>query len=171
MARAGLRASEVFGAAARGRRLTPIPALRQKNVDVEHRVIALHDAKGSKSRTVGVDEGALLYLERWIARRKALRVPASAPLFCRLNGGPLTRQAFAASLARAADRAGIAKRVHPHGLRRSHAVALAWNGVATHVIQAQLGHASLETTARYLDAIAPVQLAAAVGSVEWEPTM
>jgi integrase/recombinase XerD len=171
MAQAGLRASEVFGSPARGKRTTPIPSLRAKDIDTAHRVIALHDAKGNKSRTVGVPESALLHVERWTARRKAMGVPPSAPLFCQRDGTPVTRQAFAEALTRAAIKAGIAKRVHPHGLRRSHAATLAWAGVPMHAIQAQLGHASLETTARYLGTIAPTELAAAVASVQWEPVL
>lgn len=168
MVRSGLRSSEVFGAPARGQRTTPIPALRLKNIDANNHVIALHDAKGNKSRTVGVDAGALLYVERWVAHRKRLGLPATTPLFCQLDGSPLTRQAFGAAIARAAERAGIDKRVHPHGLRHSHAAALAWAGVPMHAIQAQLGHSSLETTARYLGAIAPTQLVEAVAMVAWD---
>jgi site-specific recombinase XerD len=134
-------------------------------------VIALHDAKGNKSRTVGVPESALLHVERWITRRKDMGLSPSAPLFCQRDGTPVTRQAFAGALSRAASKTTIAKRVHPHGLRRSHAATLAWAGVPMHAIQAQLGHESLETTARYLGTIAPTELAAAVASVQWEPAM
>jgi integrase/recombinase XerD len=75
------------------------------------------------------------------------------------------RQLFA----RAGKRAGIDKRVHPHGLRHSHAALMAWSGTPVHVIQRQLGHKSLDTTARYIGQVAPRQLVEAVNQIQWEP--
>jgi integrase/recombinase XerD len=59
---------------------------------------------------------------------------------------------------RLARRAGIEKRVHPHGLRHTHAAELALEGQPMNLIQAQLGHSSLATTSRYLAHIAPAEL-------------
>ena len=56
---------------------------------------------------------------------------------------------------RLARRVGIEKRVHPHGLRHTHAAELAFEGVPMNAIQAQLGHSSLATTSRYLAAHRP----------------
>src|SRR5882724_10704911 len=47
--------------------------------------------------------------------------------------------------------AGIHKRVHAHGLRHTHAAQLQEEGVDIGIISKQLGHASISTTARYLD--------------------
>jgi site-specific recombinase XerD len=58
-------------------------------------------------------------------------------------------------LNRMKDRAAIDKRVHPHGLRHTHAVELEASGVSVSVIQQQLGHSNLNTTAIYLNHIAP----------------
>ena len=49
---------------------------------------------------------------------------------------------------RLARQAGIAKRVHPHGLRHTHAAELAAEGVPVNLIQQQLAHSSLATTDR-----------------------
>jgi integrase len=51
--------------------------------------------------------------------------------------------------------AGIAKRVHAHGLRHTHAAQLRSEGVDVGIISRQLGHRSLLTTIRYLDHIQP----------------
>jgi site-specific recombinase XerD len=58
-------------------------------------------------------------------------------------------------LHRIGHKAGIDKRVHPHGLRHSHAAELAAEGVPVNVIQAQLGHSHLATTDVYLRHVAP----------------
>jgi integrase len=59
---------------------------------------------------------------------------------------------------RLAIRAGIEKRVHPHGLRQTHAYELTMEGVPVPIIRQQLGHASLATTDRYVGHLAPVVL-------------
>lgn len=53
-------------------------------------------------------------------------------------------------LPRLAKRAGLEWRVHPHGLRHTHAADLALAGVLVLTIQQQLGHNSLTTTEAYL---------------------
>ncbi len=70
-------------------------------------------------------------------------------------------------LKRLAARAGIDKRVHAHGLRHTHAAQLRAEGVDIAIISRQLGHASINTTARYLDHIAPRAVIEAMRSRTW----
>ena len=70
-------------------------------------------------------------------------------------------------LPRLADKAGIEKRVHPHGLRHTHAFELMMEGVPVPIIQQQLGHASLATTDRYLRHIAPRDVVMAMQARDW----
>lgn len=58
--------------------------------------------------------------------------------------------------------AGIAKRVHPHGLRHTFAAELREEGVDIAVIRKQLGHVGLMATLRYLDHLHPRDVIAAM---------
>jgi site-specific recombinase XerD len=119
--------------------------------------------KGKKAQTVGLDPGAMAALERWLDKRAKLGLTGREPLFCSITKGqpfgrPLYPQSVRQAVNRLAERAGIEKRVHPHGLRHAHAAELAAEGVPVNVVQRQLGHASLAVTSRYLDHIAPADL-------------
>ena len=106
-------------------------------------------------------------LQRWLERRKALGINGHKPVFCTLTGGNLQATYVRGLLKRLARKAGIEKRVHPHGLRHSHAFELAGEGVPLHVIQQQLGHSSLATTDRYIRHLNPLELIETMRSREW----
>ena len=72
-------------------------------------------------------------------------------------------------LKRLARKAGIEKRVHPHGLRHTFAVELEAAGTPVTTISKLLGHSSVAVTARYLDHLTNSQAVAALGSVELPP--
>jgi integrase len=59
------------------------------------------------------------------------------------------------------------KRVHPHGLKHSLAYELAAEKTPINLIQAQLGHASLSTTNRYLNRLNPVAVVEAMKARSW----
>lgn len=112
-------------------------------------ITVLH-GKGDRRRTVGVDPGAMAIIMRWVEARKQLGVDGRKPLFCTLQGKAVKPSYVRSMLVRVADKAGIEKRVHPHGLRHTHSFELMFEGVPVPIIQKQLGHASLATTDRYL---------------------
>lgn len=62
--------------------------------------------------------------------------------------GPLTRKGIIHLVERVAIQAGLPK-MHPHQLRHTFATRLREAGVDLQVIQSVMGHASIETTARY----------------------
>ncbi len=152
--RTGVRASEAL-------------ALRPKDVDLREGTIAVLSGKGGRRRTVGIDPGATRIVDAWFTRRAELGLPDSAPLYCTLKGTPMPPSQLRALLPRLARKAGIAKRVHPHCLRHTHAYELMMEGVAMPIIQQQLGHVSLGTTDRYLAHIAPKDVIEAIGKREW----
>ena len=97
------------------------------------------------------DLDALPLVERWLEERGKLQaVGQGAPLFCTLKGTPTDPSYARHLLPRLAKRAGLERRVHPHGLRHTHAADLALAGVPVLAIQQQLGHSSLITTESYL---------------------
>lgn len=151
---AGLRASEAL-------------ALLPRDLDLDAGAVRVHSGKGGKARTVGLNLAAQAHLERWLDVRRQRGISTRRPLFCTLAGGPLSDRYCRQFLGRYAAKAGIEKRVHPHGLRHSHAAYLAGQRLPMNVIQKQLGHSSLATTGQYLDSIAPAEVIEAVANLEW----
>lgn len=150
-----------------GLRLSEALALRLTDVDTAGGTIRVLHGKGDRARTVGLDDGACALVDARIERRRKLTIRLRA-LFCQLDGTPMSPQAVREMLQRLAAKAGIEKRVHPHGLRHAHAAELSREGTSVRLIQQQLGHASLAITDRYLRSIAPEEAIAAVRARSWE---
>lgn len=152
--RAGLRISEAL-------------SVYPQDLDEHHGVIRVRCGKGRRDRVVGLDPKAWQYVQRWLNVRRKRIHNLDGPVFCTRQGKPLTRQNVAQMLRRAASRAGIPKRVHPHGLRHTHAFELANEGTPLHVIQAQLGHSNASTTDRYIRHLAPQQVIETIAARAW----
>ena len=144
MARAGLRCAEAL-------------ALEKRDLDLDQGYLRVRHGKGDKRRTVAMDPDAFTLVQRWLDRRTALKI-AGRVVFCTLDGHPLQPSYVRTLLPRLARKAGIDKRVHPHGLRHTFAAELARDGVPINAIKQWLGHSSLHTTTTYLDHIAPADL-------------
>lgn len=149
--RAGLRISEAL-------------ALKPRDLDRAQGSIQVLNGKGGKARTVGLDPMAFAVIDRWLDVRGSRQLPASAPLFCTLQGQAMIPSYVRALLPRLARKAGLSKRVHAHGLRHTFAAELAREGVPMNQIQKQLGHSSLAVTSRYLDHISPAELLETIAS-------
>ncbi len=152
--RAGLRISEALD-------------LFPKDLDLEAGSIRVLRGKGDRSRTVGIDPAAGAILERWLDARAGAGMNGRHPLFCTLGGARMGDAYIRVLLPRLGRRAGIEKRVHAHGLRHTHAAQLRVEGVDIGIISKQLGHASIATTARYLDHIAPQQVIETMRQRTW----
>ena len=155
----------LFGA---GLRLGEALALLPRDMDMDAGTINVRHGKGDRQRVVGIDDGNLALVQQWMARRKALGARRSAPVICQISKGrvglPVSQPAVRQMLARRGARAGIDKRLHPHGLRHAHASELAADGLPLHIIQKQLGHRNVATTSRYIDHLRPEEVIAAVRS-------
>lgn len=163
----GIRNAALFTVLYRsGLRISEALSLHLKDVDQRQHTLTVLHGKGDKRRVVGIDPRAMILLQRWLDRRRQF-APRGAPVFCTLAGGPLDTSYVRRALRRTADRAGIEKRVHPHGLRHTHAAELAAEGVPTNEIQDHLGHTSLRTTDIYLRHIAPQQRIDRIHQRDW----
>ena len=159
MYRAGLRVSEAL-------------ALRPKDVDLERGQISVLHGKGDRWRVIGLDAGACSIVERWTVERRELGLTGREPLFCVISkptlGQPLASSYVRELLHKLGDKAGLEKRVHPHGLRHSYATYLADRpDVPLRTIQTMLGHSSLATTERYLHRLNPAAELELIRSLDW----
>jgi site-specific recombinase XerD len=96
-----------------------------------------------------------------VASLKALPIPVaqavdaardgrtSGPLLLRRDGSQMTRRTAGRRVEVLAKRAGIARHVSPHALRRSHATNALRSGVELHVVPQGLDHKDPRTTMRY----------------------
>lgn len=129
---AGLRASEICGAALDALRL----GSRELTVT----------GKGRKTRVVVFGEAARSALDAWLAVRP--RTESSA-LFAGPEGRAPHTRTFQRIVQRAGLSAGVQRRSTPHTLRHSFATHMLDHGADLRVIQELLGHSSLSTTQVY----------------------
>jgi integrase/recombinase XerD len=107
--------------------------------------------KGSKERLVPLGRGTMgvvsIYLHR--LRPEIDRGRSGGKVLLNARGEPLSRVGAWGIVKRAAERAGIEKRVTPHTLRHSFATHLLEGGADLRAVQEMLGHADLSTTQIY----------------------
>jgi integrase/recombinase XerD len=130
-----------------GARLSEVASLTVRGVDLRRREIQVI-GKGSKSRLVLLTLEAAGWIERYLATRRD-ECPA---LFVTIKGRtvrPLGARQIERIVERAAARAGLPFKVSPHWLRHSRLTIVARHS-GVEVAQRVAGHASLQTTARYL---------------------
>ena len=153
MYRAGLRVSELCD-------------LRPSHLDLQVGLVRVQNGKGGKRRVSGIATATAAYVQDWLQRRDA----GSNWLFHTRTGQRVDPRHMRAMLKRYARRARIDKRVHPHGLRHTHACELAREGVPVNVIQKQLGHSNVAVTSTYLNHIAADEVVQTMQQREWTAT-
>ena len=153
-----------------GLRVSEILALRPSDVDMARHSIRLLDTKSGHAQTRGFHPSAEDALARWLDTRKALGIGNHGRrLFCTLTGGPLSDDYVRGLLHRLGAKAGVGKRVHPHGFRHTFAVELEAAGTPVTVISKLLGHSSVAVTARYLDHLTNAGAVSALSAAELPP--
>lgn len=145
----------LFVAVQTGLRVSELIALRREDVALGTGAHVRCLGKGRKLRCTPLRRDVVLILDAWLRERP----PApDAPVFPSSRGGRLSDDAVErlvakhAATARRRCRSLAVKRVTPHVLRHSAAMALLGRGVDRSVIALWLGHESVETTQIYLHA-------------------
>jgi integrase/recombinase XerD len=129
---AGLRASEVV-------------SLKVCDIDSKRLLIRVELGKGRKDRHAMLSPQLLEVLRAWWrqCRSQGWLFPGRDPFL------PVTTRQLNRACHMAADVAGLGAWVSPHTLRHSFATHLLESHTDVRVIQVLLGHAKLDTTARY----------------------
>lgn len=134
--------SVAYGA---GLRAMEVVALKITDIDSQRMLIRIEQGKGRRDRFAMLSPRLLELLHDWyrIARPRMFFFPGQDKI------GPMTPRQLNRICHLAADLAGLPKWVAPHTLRHSFATHLLEQNIDVRVIQVLLGHAKLDTTARY----------------------
>jgi integrase/recombinase XerD len=134
--------SVAYGA---GLRAMEVVALKITDIDSQRMLIRVEQGKGRKDRFAMLSPQLLELLRDWyrIARPRMFLFPGRDKI------GPMTPRQLNRICHMAAELAGLPTWVAPHTLRHSFATHLLEQHIDIRVIQVLLGHAKLDTTARY----------------------
>jgi integrase/recombinase XerD len=139
-----------------GARVQEVLDLRVRDIRIEAPAQVRLLGKGKKTRICPLWPTTARLLAALTTEVAASSVdPADRLIFTNTRGGPLTRYGVRYLLRRYVKKATRAaptlrgKRLHPHSVRHSTAVALLKAGVDFATISQWLGHAGLNTTMRY----------------------
>jgi integrase/recombinase XerD len=130
-----------------GLRVSELCKLQISDIDSRSMVIHVRDTKRGRSRDALLGPQLLRTLRSYF---KTCR-PVGSYLFpSRKPGTFMTRAAVAVAMKRAARKAGLEGRIHPHALRHAFATHLLEDGVDLRTLQVLLGHGSIRSTILYV---------------------
>ena len=111
--------------------------------------VRVNAGKGGKDRLVPIGEKALLALSRYLQKGRPALKAHSPAIFVNGYGDRLHPKVLNAIFTHWSEQAGINPPITPHLLRHAFATHLLENGAGVRHVQAMLGHAQIDTTARY----------------------
>jgi integrase/recombinase XerD len=132
---------------ATGVRLNELRKLKVADIDSQRMVIHVREAKGGRPRDIGLSKNLLERLKIYWHWRKPQTWLFPSDM---RPDQPLERKSIRCACSLAGRRAGIDRAVSPHVFRHSCATHMLEAGADLRTIQVLLGHANIETTARYL---------------------
>ena len=138
-----------------GARVSEIATLHQNRVNLGTKSYVQLQGKGRKDRSIPLWSRTTRVLKEWF---RELEKQKQTVAFPGIRGEPLTRFAIHLLLRKAVQQASRQcvslkkKRVSPHVIRHSTAMALLQSGIDIAVIGLWLGHEGIETTNAYLHA-------------------
>jgi integrase/recombinase XerD len=125
-----------------GLRVGELCSLQVEDIEFERNILHVRSGKGDKDREVVLEDRTRAAVDRYLTDR-TLAGESTLRLF---PVGPVTVERI---VRKAAQVAGIPRRVTPHMLRHTLATALLSRGCDIRYIQKLLGHASVATTQIY----------------------
>ena len=138
-----------------GIRVSELAALNRSGLELAAGSIRVF-GKRRKERIVPVGKKAAAGIERYITESAALcrkiwgdGAQKKLPLFLNRNGGRLTVRSIGRIVDTYILRAGLLRKMSPHGMRHSFATHMLNAGADLRAIQEMLGHESLSTTQKY----------------------
>lgn len=129
---------------ATGCRVSEVCSVNRTDIDFRQQKLIVN-GKGSKQRTVYLDDVTCMVLQNYLRTRKDF----SPALFIGKGSERLTPGAIRRTLNTVAERAGVTN-VHPHRFRRTLATNLIDHGMSIQEVAAILGHDKLDTTMTYV---------------------
>jgi len=142
----GLKYKSAFSVAyGAGLRAAEVVSLKVSDIDSERMLLRVEQGKGRRDRHAMLSPQLLELLRVWWlqCRSQGWLFPGRDPFL------PVTTRQLNRACKMAADVAGLGSWISPHTLRHSFATHLLENHTDVRVIQVLLGHAKLDTTARY----------------------
>jgi len=136
-----------------GARISEALAFDPRDFDWDQERVNIRRAKGNKQRVVPVAPEALVDTRAWLDARTKHGISARAHICCSLRGKGISPSHGRRLVSQIAKRAGIRKRVHPHGFRHRYTIRLVRYGVPITSVQHALGHENLATTHEYCQRI------------------
>ncbi len=130
---------------ATGLRVSELVSLKVGDLDFEEGLGKVVSGKGGKDRVFVIPEALGEEVKRF-ARKNGL---GEEDFLFGVNGSRVSTRNVQLVVKRAAERAGIKKKVSPHKLRHSFATHLLEGGTDIRIIQELLGHSNLQTTQIY----------------------
>jgi site-specific recombinase XerD len=135
---------------ATGARNAEVTRLKFSDFDKQRMVVHILGGKGRRDRDVMLSSKLLEELrEHWRRLRRSPRVWLFPGKINHCGDQPIDTKTVWHACSRAARRAGLQKRVHPHTLRHCFATHLLEAGTDLRTIQLLLGHNDLKETVKY----------------------
>lgn len=138
-----------------GARVSEIAALRQSDVDLNHKMVIHLHGKGRKERIIPLWKNTVTLLKKWLCE---IKNDPFGPLFPNNFGMFITRSGVENRLKAATKIAALKypalkkKKITPHIIHHTTAMHLLQSGVDLAVIALWLGHENITTTHHYIEA-------------------
>lgn len=122
-------------------------AVSQVSVRGAEKIIIKEPKSTHGKRTITIDERTNAVVQDYIHRRSLSGIThAEDPLFCHKDGSLIKPSEYTKAFSNLVKKLGLARYVHLHTLRHTHATYLLSEGEGIKVVQERLGHSKIDVT-------------------------